>query len=122
MTAKLNERVLPRILVAALALPVLGASAAHADYRTESGEVRLTWLNVVQYRNLDTADARHRQILLDRVEAEAHKLCDGDMVRSDRRACKASLVAKAMNSVSEPVRGALALAQAERNSVAQAMR
>jgi UrcA family protein len=127
LNARLNEHFLPRtlaaVLMAAFALPTLGASTAHA----ENGEVRLSWLSVVEYRNLDPADSRHRRILLERVEAEAHKLCNGelaggDMVKSDRRACEKALVAKSMTSASEPVRKALALAQAERNGVAQAMR
>jgi UrcA family protein len=124
--SKLNERfptrTLAAIVVAALTLPVLGASAAHADTGMESGQVQLSWSSVVKYRNLDPADSRHRQILLKRVESEARKLCNGGMVRSDRRACEKALLAKSMQTASEPVRNALALAQAERNGVAQAMR
>jgi UrcA family protein len=125
MTAKLTiTNLLPRtalaVVLAALALPALAAPAA-AD-TPKSGKVRMGWNIEARYSGVDLDRPVGRAALLAGVEKAAHKLCDGDMVRSDRRACEQNVVAIFMKNASETERTALTLAQDERNTVAQAMR
>jgi UrcA family protein len=124
MNAEKITSILPRtalaVVLAAMAVSAL-AGSAQADTR-QSGKVRLSWNVEARYSGVDLDRPIGRAALLRGVEKAAHKLCDGDMVRSDRRACEQNVVATFMKNASEPERTALALAQDERNTVAQAMR
>ncbi|HEV7690519.1 MAG TPA: UrcA family protein [Hyphomonadaceae bacterium] len=124
MTGNLISSILPRtalaVVLAALALPALAGSAA-AD-TPQRGKVRLGWNIKARYSAVDLERPVGRAALLAGVEKAAHKLCDGAMVRSDRRACEQHVVATIMTNASETERTALSLAQLERNTVAQAMR
>ena len=125
-SAKLIASILPRtvvtILFAALALPVLGASTAHAEAGPQTGKVYLTHDTVVRYRNVDFDSGPDRQALLAKVEKEARKFCDGYMVKVDRRDCENRLVINAMKTAPDGLQRAIALALVERKGVAQAMR